>query len=334
MKVAILDDYQNVALSMADWSGVRERAEITVFSDHVVDADAVVERLRPFDVVCVMRERTPLSRAVIERLPRLKLIASTGPRNSSIDTAAAQERGIRITGTGYKSVSTIEMTWALILASVRHLVQESNSIRAGGWQTSIGQELEGKVLGVLGLGNIGGKVARIGLAFGMKVIAWSQNLTSDMAAATGVAMVTKEELFQQSDIVTIHLILSERTRGLVGTADLALMKPTARLINTSRGPIVDEQALIRSLQARAIGGAAMDVFDVEPLPQQHPFRSLKNVLATGHVGFVAEDLYRTFYGDAAASIANWLDGQSKNVGDTLGSTRGRGSTSRNAATES
>jgi phosphoglycerate dehydrogenase-like enzyme len=331
MKVAILDDYQNVALSMADWSGVTERAEITVFTDHVVDAEALAERLRPFDVVCVMRERTPLSRAVIERLPRLKLIASTGPRNSSIDTAAAQERGIRITGTGYKSVSTIEMTWALILASVRHLVQESNSIRAGGWQTSIGQELEGKVLGVLGLGNIGGQVARIGLAFGMKVIAWSQNLTSDIAAAAGVAMVTKEELFQQSDIVTIHLILSERTRGLVGAADLALMKPTARLINTSRGPLVDEQALIRSLQARAIGGAAMDVFDVEPLPPQHPFRSLKNVLATGHVGFVAEELYRTFYGDAAASIADWLDGQAKTVGDMIGPTRGKGPTSRKAA---
>jgi phosphoglycerate dehydrogenase-like enzyme len=334
MKIAILDDYQNVALSMADWSGVRERAAITVFTDHVVDADAVVERLRPFDVVCVMRERTPLSRAVIERLPRLKLIASTGPRNSSIDTAAAQERGIRITGTGYKSVSTIEMTWALILASVRNLVRESNSIRAGGWQTSIGQELEGKVLGVLGLGNIGGQVARIGLAFGMKVIAWSQNLTADIATAAGAVMVTKDELFQQSDIVTIHLILSERTRGLVGAADLALMKPTARLINTSRGPIIDEQALIRTLQERAIAGAAMDVFDVEPLPPEHPFRSLKNVLATGHVGFVAEDLYRTFYGDAAASIANWLDGQARNVGDMLGSTRGRGSTSRNASTGS
>jgi phosphoglycerate dehydrogenase-like enzyme len=334
MKVAILDDYQNVALSMANWSGVRERAEITVFTDHVVDADAVVERLRPFDVVCVMRERTPLSRAVIERLPRLKLIASTGPRNSSIDTEAAQERGIRITGTGYKSVSTVEMTWALILASVRHLVQESNSIRAGGWQTSIGHELEGKVLGVLGLGNIGGQVARIGLAFGMKVVAWSQNLTADIATAAGAVMVTKDELFQQSDIVTLHLILSERTRGLVGAADLALMKPTARLINTSRGPIIDEQALIRTLQERAIAGAAMDVFDVEPLPPEHPFRCLENVLATGHVGFVAEDLYRTFYGDAATSITNWFDGQAKNVGDMLGSTRGRPSINRNAATES
>ena len=323
MKIAILDDYQNAALTMADWSAVSEKAEITVFTDHLADADAVVERLRPFDVVCVMRERTPLSRAVIERLPRLKLIASTGPRNASIDMAAAAERGIRVTGTGYKSTPTIELTWALILASARHLVKESNSIRDGGWQTSVGQELEGKVLGVLGLGNVGGQVARIGLAFGMKVIAWSQNLMPEAAAAVGATMVTKNELFRQSDILTIHVILSHRTRGLVGAADLVLMKPTARLINTSRGPIVDEDALIRSLRARAIAGAAIDVFDVEPLPQEHPFRSLENVLATGHVGFVAEDLYRTFYGDAAASIADWLDGQAKSARHKLESPTGK-----------
>jgi phosphoglycerate dehydrogenase-like enzyme len=225
------------------------------------------------------------------------------------------------TGSVAGQIAKIKMTWALILASVRHLVSERNSIRAGGWQTSIGQ-LEGRVLGVLGLGNIGGQVARIGLAFGMKVIAWSQNLTPEVAAAAGAVMVTKNELFQQSDIVTIHLILSDRTRGLVGAADLALMKPTARLINTSRGPIVDEQALIRSLRAGAIAGAAIDVFDVEPLPAEHPFRSLENVLATGHVGFVAEDLYRIFYGDAAASIAGWLEGQATSAGDKLGSATG------------
>jgi phosphoglycerate dehydrogenase-like enzyme len=312
MKVAILDDYQNVALELADWSAVAGRAEITVFNDHVADPDAVVERLLPFDVVCVMRERTPLSREIIERLPRLKLIASTGSRNASIDTAAAEERGIRVTATGYRSTPTIEMTWALILASARHIVRESNSVRSSGSQTSIGRELEGRVLGVLGLGNIGGQVARIGLAFGMKVVAWSQNMTPQIAEAAGATLVTKDELFRQADVVTIHLILSRRTRGLVGAADLALMRPTSWLINTSRGPIVDEGALVQALTSRAIAGAALDVFGTEPLPVDHPFRTLDNVLATPHIGYVAEDLYRTFYGDAAASIGAWLDDAKQN----------------------
>jgi phosphoglycerate dehydrogenase-like enzyme len=204
------------------------------------------------------------------------------------------------------------LTWALILASVRHLVGENDSIRNGGWQTSIGHELDGRVLGVLGLGNVGGEVARIGRAFGMKIIAWSQNLTAKAAAAAGAELVTKGELFQRSDILTIHLILSERTRGLVGGSELALMKPTTRLVNTSRGPIVDEQALIETLRARAIAGAAVDVFDTEPLPANHPFRSLQNLLATPHIGFVAEDLYRTFYGDAAAAIGAWIGKQPPN----------------------
>jgi phosphoglycerate dehydrogenase-like enzyme len=307
MKVAILDDYQNVALEMADWSSVIGRAEITVFNDHVADPDAVVERLLPFEVICVMRERTPLPRDVIERLPQLKLIASTGSRNASIDMAAAKERGIRVTATGYRSTPTIEMAWALILASARHIVRESNSVRDGGWQTSIGRELDGKVLGVLGLGNIGGQVARIGLAFGMKVIAWSQNMTPQIAEAAGAALVTKSGLFRQADVVTIHLILSKRTRGLVGAADLALMKPTSWLINTSRGPIIDEGALVQALRSRTIAGAALDVFDAEPLPADHPFRTLDNVLATPHIGYVAKDLYRTFYGDAAANIGAWLN---------------------------
>jgi phosphoglycerate dehydrogenase-like enzyme len=307
MKVAIIDDYQNVALAMADWSSIARRAEITVFNDHVADPDAAVKRLLPFDVICVMRERTPLAREVIERLPQLRLIASTGSRNASIDMVAAGERGIRVTATGYRSTPTIEMTWALILASARHIVRESNSVRDGGWQTSIGRELDGKVLGVLGLGNIGGQVARIGLAFGMKVIAWSQNMTPQIAEAAGATLVTKDELFRQADVVTIHLILSRRTRALVGAADLALMKPTSWLINTSRGPIVDEGALVQALTSRTIAGAALDVFDAEPLPADHPFRTLDNVLATPHIGYVAEDLYRTFYGDAAVSIAAWLD---------------------------
>jgi phosphoglycerate dehydrogenase-like enzyme len=307
MKVAILDDYQNVALDLADWSSVADRAEITVFNDHVADPDALIERLLPFDVICVMRERTPLPRGIIERLPRLKLIASTGRRNASIDMVAAEERGVRVTVTGYRSTPTIEMTWALILASARHIVRESNSVRDGGWQTSVGRELDGKVLGALGLGNVGGPVARIGLAFGMKVIAWSQNMTPQIAEAAGATLVTKDELFRRADVLTVHLILSKRTRGLVGAAELALMKPTTRLINTSRGPIVDEGALIQALTSGAIAGAALDVFDVEPLPANHPFRALDNVLATPHIGYVGESLYRTFYSDAAVSIAAWLD---------------------------
>jgi phosphoglycerate dehydrogenase-like enzyme len=308
-KIAILDDYQNVALSMADWSAVATRAAITVFSDHLAEREAVVKRLEPFDVVCMMRERTPLPRGIIERLPRLKVIASSGPVNFSIDMAAVKEHGIRVTHTGYRATPTIEMTWALILASSRHLIQESDSIRAGGWQTTVGQELAGRVLGMLGLGTIGSQVARIALAFGMKVIAWSQNLHPEIAKAAGAAWVTKEELFRQADILTIHL--SNRTRSLVGAADLALMKPTARLINTSRGPIVDEEGLVETLRARSIAGAALDVFDIEPLPAEHAFRRLvlDNVLATPHLGFVAQDLYRTFYGEAAAAIAVWIDEQ-------------------------
>jgi phosphoglycerate dehydrogenase-like enzyme len=307
MKVAILDDYQNVALRMADWSSVASRAEITVFNDHVADPEAVIERLMSFDVICVMRERTPLQREIIERLPRLKLIASTAGRNAAIDMAAAEERGVRVTRTGYQSTPTIEMTWALILASARHIVLECNSIRQGGWQTSIGRELCGRALGVLGLGNIGAQVARIGLAFGMKVIAWSQNMTAEIAEAAGATLVAKEELFREADVVTIHLVLSARTRGLVGAAELALMKPTSWLVNTSRGPIVDESALIWSLESRAIAGAAIDVFSVEPLPVDHPFRHLDSVLATPHIGYVAEDLYRTFYVDTAAAVAAWLE---------------------------
>lgn len=310
MKIAILDDYQNVALKMADWSALSERAEITVFSDHVADPSALVERLLPFDVVCVMRERTPLPREVLQRLPRLKLIASTGSRNASIDMEAAKELGITVTATGYRSSPTIELTWALILASLRGIIHENNSIRNGGWQKSVGQDLSGKILGVVGLGSTGGQVARIGLAFGMKIIAWSQNMTPEIAEA-GARLVSKDELFRQADIVTIHLILSDRTKGLVGAAELGLMKPTSRLINTSRGPIVDEPSLIKALRSHAIAGAAIDVFDEEPLPPQHPFRSMDNVLATPHIGYVSESLYRTFYGDSVANITAWLDRQDR-----------------------
>ncbi len=311
MKIAILDDYQNVALKMADWSALSGRAEITVFNDHLADPSALVERLLPFDIVCVMRERTPLPREVLQHLPRLKLVASTGSRNASIDTGAAKELGITVTATGYRSSPTIELTWALILASLRGVVHENNSIRNGGWQKSVGQDLSGKILGVVGLGNIGGQVARIGLAFGMKIIAWSQNMTPEIAEAAGAKLVSKDELFRQADVVTIHLILSGRTKGLVGAAELGLMKPTSRLINTSRGPIVDEPSLIKALRSHAIAGAAIDVFEEEPLPAQHPFRSMDNVLATPHIGYVSESLYRTFYGDSLANITAWLDRQDR-----------------------
>lgn len=307
MKVAILDDYQNVALELADWSGVRRHAEITVFSDHLADPSAVVERLRPFEVVCVMRERTPLPSDILKQLPNLRLIASTGPRNASIDTQTATDLGIAVTPTGYDATPTIEFAWSLILASMRGIDREAASLRAGGWQTGLGSNLRGKSLGIVGLGNIGKEVARIGLAFGMKVIAWSQNLTEEKASAAGATFVDKQTLFREADVITVHLVLSGRTRGLVGAAELALMKPTARLVNTSRGPIVDEVALIVALQARRIAGAAVDVFDDEPLAPDHPFRKLENVLATPHIGYVTEDLYRTFYGDAAANITKWLE---------------------------
>ena len=296
---------------MADWTRLDGRATITVFNDHLADPDRIVERLLPFDVVCVMRERTPLPRAVIERLPRLRLIASTAFRNASIDIAAAAEREIAVVHTGYNSSPTVELTWALILASARHIVAENASLRSGGWQRTIGDGLKGKTLGILGLGNIGAEIARVGLAFGMEVIAWSQNLTPERAEAHGVRLASKEGLFQQADILTIHLVLSRRTRGLVGAAELAAMKPSARLVNTSRGPIVQEAALIEALRHRKIAGAAIDVFDVEPLPSDHPYRSLENALATPHIGYVSRELFRTFYGDTVRNIAAWLDQRAK-----------------------
>ena len=307
IRIAILDDYQNVSLEMADWSPLAGHAVITVFNDHLSNLDDIVARLLPFDVVCVMRDATAqLTRAVIERVPRLKLIASTGPRNAAIDVEAAADRGIVVAHTGYNARPTIEMTWALILASARQVALENVHLRAGGWQFTLGDSLHGKTLGVLGLGNIGSEVARIGVAFGMEVIAWSQNLTAEKAQACGARLVSKEELFRTADILTIHLVLSPRTKGLVGTAELQAMKPSARLINTSRGPIVDEPALIEVLRERRIAGAALDVFDVEPLPTDHPFRFLDNVLATPHIGYVERDLYRTFYGDTVRNITQWL----------------------------
>jgi phosphoglycerate dehydrogenase-like enzyme len=305
--VAILDDYQNVALQMADWSPVSDRAEITVFNDHIADPDGLVDRLAAFDVVFVMRERTPLPRSIIERLPRLKMIASTGPFNASIDMAAAAEHGIHVGTTGGTIGSTVELAWALILAASRNLVAEDAAVRNGQWQISVGRELAGRTLGVLGLGRIGKRVARIGNAFGMNVIAWSQNLTQDAAQDAGATYVAREELFGASDVLTIHLKLSDRSLNLVGSAELAAMKPTALLVNTSRGPIIDESSLIEALRSRSIGGAALDVFDTEPLPSGHPLRSMDNVLVTPHIGYVADAPYRIFFRDAVAAISAWLD---------------------------
>jgi phosphoglycerate dehydrogenase-like enzyme len=307
VRIAILDDYQNAALSMADWSGLDKHATITVFNDHLADPDAVVARLQSFDIVCVMRERTPMTRAIIERLPKLGLIASTALQNASIDQKAAAERGVEVMHTGYSSTPTIELTWALILASARNLVAENALLRAGGWQRFVGDDLAGRTLGVLGLGNVGGAVARIGKAFGMEVIAWSQNLTANRAADAGAALVTKDELFRQADIITIHVVLSRRTRGLVGAEEIALMKPTARLVNTSRGPIVVEADLLAALRNGKIAGAGIDVFDQEPLPPDHPFRSQANLLATPHIGYVSRGLYARFYQDTVDNIRRWLD---------------------------
>jgi phosphoglycerate dehydrogenase-like enzyme len=309
IRIAVLDDYQNVALSMADWSPVTARATVTVFADHVFDADDLVARLAPFDVVFVMRERTPLPRSILERLPQLRMIASTGNVNASIDTEAAADLGIHVSTTGGSIGSTVELTWALILAAARHLVAERQSVAEGGWQTTVGRELDRRVLGVLGLGRIGSRVARVGAAFGMDVVAWSQNLTPEAAQDAGARYLPREEFFATADVVTVHLKLSERSLGLIGAAELAAMKPSALLVNTSRGPIVDEGALIEALRSGSIAGAGLDVFDVEPLPADHPLRTMANVTATPHIGYVADRPYRIFFRDAVAAMAEWLDGQ-------------------------
>jgi phosphoglycerate dehydrogenase-like enzyme len=308
VQIAILDDYQGVALQSADWSPLTAKAQITVFRDHLVNPAALVERLKPFDVLCVMRERTPLTRAILEQLPQLKLIASTGSRNASIDLAAANERGITVCNTGYSSHGAVEMTWALILALLRNIPAEFASVQSGQWQMSVGGDLDGKTIGLVGLGNIGAKIAMIAHAFGMKIVAWSQNLTRESAEKHGAILVSKDELFRTADIVTVHLVLGPRTKGIVGAAELGLMKPTAYLINTSRGPLVDEGALIKALENRAIAGAALDVYEIEPLPASHPFRSLDRLLATPHIGFVTEETYKIFYRDTVENVVAWLNG--------------------------
>lgn len=307
MKIAILDDYQNKSLELADWSEVKKHAEVTVFNDHLSDQTSVIKRLQPFDIICVMRERTPMTAAILENLPQLKLIVSTGSRNASIDAETCANKNITILHTNYFATPTIELTWALILSIARNIPSENASLKANGWQQKIGTDLHGKTLAVLGLGNIGTQVAVIAKAFGMNVIAWSQNLTVEKAQEAGVTLVSKEELFKQADFLSVHLVLGPRSKGLVGDAELALMKPTAFLINTSRGPIVDENALISAIRSMSIAGAAIDVYDQEPLQKDHPYRSLESVLATPHIGYVSQNLYKTFYSDTVKNILTWLN---------------------------
>ena len=308
-KIAVLDDYQQVAFAMADWTAIKQEADVTVFTDHIAEEDKIIERLKPFDAICVMRERTPLTRSILSQLPNLKLIVSTGTRNASIDTKAVEELGIMLKHTGYISTGASELTWALLMAFARHIPQEVNNFKAGGWQQTVGIDLSGKTIGIIGLGRLGEKMAHYAKAFDMKVIAWSQNLTVEKAEAAGAKLVSKEELFKQADIVTMHLVLSDRSSGIVGKAEFDLMKPTAYFINTSRGPLVDEQALIETLQQKKIADAAIDVFDVEPLPADHPLRKLDNLLATSHIGYVTENTYRLFYGDTVAILNEWCKAQ-------------------------
>jgi phosphoglycerate dehydrogenase-like enzyme len=313
LRVALLDDYQGVARASADWDTLPAGTVIEVFRDHLIDEAALAERLAPFDVVMALRERTPFPRSLLERLPNLKLIATAGMRNAAIDVAAATELGILICGTGGGSRSTMEITWALILALLRHVPREDQALRAGRWQETVGVGLDGKVIGIVGLGNIGAQVAEVARAFHMSIIAWSQNLTEARAAECGARLVTKEQLLREADIVTIHLQLSPRTRGLFGKADLALMQPHAYLINTSRGPIIDERALADALRSGGIAGAGLDVFDVEPLPSGHPFPGIPNVVLTPHLGYVTSETYERFYGQTLENIHAFLAGTPERV---------------------
>ncbi len=320
MRVAILDDYQQVSLASTDWSAVRSLAEIDVFAKHIASTEALVSALEPYDVIVAMRERTFFDASRLSQLPRLRLLVTTGMANTSIDLAAASAQGITVCGTGGSAYSTAELTWGLILALVRHIPEEDRRMKtvgraggaalgvSGGWQQTVGTDLHGKKLGLVGLGHQGQTVAKIGRAFGMKLAAWSQNLDPDIAKKAHAEAVSKEELFSSCDVVTVHYKLGPRSVGLVGAAELALMKPSAYLVNTSRGPIVDSAALLSALRSGSIAGAALDVFDVEPLPLSDPLRSAPNVVLTPHLGYVTEDAYQVFYGDAAEDIVAFASG--------------------------
>ncbi len=308
VRVAVLDDYQNVARKMTDWSVLPADVEVEVFQDHLTDQAAVAERLKDFDIVMAMRERTPFPRALLEQLPRLRLLTTTGMRNAAIDMQAAADCHVLVCGTGGILYPTAELTWGLILSLLRHIPDEDQATRAGRWQVSLGLGLHGKTLGLMGLGRLGSEVARVGNAFQMDVIAWSQNLTAERAAERGATLVSKDELLARADILSIHLVLSARSRGLIGHRELNRMKPTAYVINTSRGPIVDEAALIAALRNGTIAGAGLDVFDEEPLPLDHPLRRTAHTVITPHIGYVTEETYRVFFAETVENIEAFLRG--------------------------
>ena len=308
LQVAVIDDYQDAAREFGPWADLAGRAEVTIFNDHVADPDALADRLAPFDAIVATRERTRFPCEILERLPRLRLLVSTGMGTAHIDVEAVRELGITVSGTGGRPEPPAELTWALILGLARHITTEDAGIRAGSWGLTVGTDLAGATLGVVGLGNLGRRVAAVGQAFGMRVIAWSQNLEAAAAAEAGVEAVTKETLLRNADVLTIHVRLSERTRGLISAADLALLKPTAYLVNTSRGPIVDEVALAEALRAGRLAGAGLDVFGTEPLPAGHPLLSAPNTLLTPHIGYVTAGTYQIFYTGAVEAIGAFLDG--------------------------
>jgi phosphoglycerate dehydrogenase-like enzyme len=310
VRAAILDDYQNVALKLADWSSISKDVEVKVFNAPLGNDDAVIKALQGFAIVNMMRERTPFLRKVIEGLPDLKLLITTGARNASIDLKACAERGITVCGTGGAGNPTTGIAIGLMLELTRRIGYENARMKAGEpWQVTMGQDLEGLTLGVLGLGKLGQRVGNVGRALGMKIIAWSQNLTAEKAKEVGAEYVSKEDLFKRADIVSLHVVLSDRTRGIVGAKELGLMKKTAYLVNTSRGPLVDEKALIAALQSKSIAGAGLDVFDIEPLPRDHPLRKMDNVVLTPHLGYVSEQNFRKQYPDVVEDIRAWLDGK-------------------------
>ncbi|CAI8890912.1 Lactate dehydrogenase-like oxidoreductase [Pseudomonas sp. IT-232MI5] len=308
VQIAVIDDWQDVARDVVDWSVLDSLGEVTFEHDYPADNATLAERLGRYEVICVMRERTRFDEDLLKRLPNLKLLVTGGMRNAALDMQAAARLGIKVCGTDSYKHAAPELTWALIMAATRNLVNEANALRAGHWQQGLGGDLHGKTLGILGLGSIGQRVAQFGQVFGMQVIAWSENLTAERAQQVGVTYVNKQELFEQADVLSVHLVLSERSRGLVDAQALGWMKPTALLVNTARGPIVDEAALIKALQKQHIAGAALDVFEHEPLPDMHPFRTLDNVLATPHVGYVSRQNYEQFFSQMIEDIQGWAAG--------------------------
>jgi phosphoglycerate dehydrogenase-like enzyme len=310
LRCAVLDDYQGAALALADWSALAGEVEVRTLREHLADRERLVAELGDCEIVVAMRERTPFDAELLRRLPRLRLLVTTGMRNASIDLGAAAAQGVTVCGTASSSTPTVELTWALILGLARHVTAENRVLREGGpWQSTVGQDLHGRTLGLLGLGRIGARVAAVGAAFGMDVLAWSQNLTAERAADAGAQLAeSKEDLLRRSDVVSVHLVLSDRTRGLLGEPELRAMRQHAYLVNTSRAAIVDQAALLRALRENWIAGAGLDVFETEPLPANDPLRALPNVLATPHLGYVTEQNYRTFYTEAVEDIIGFLAG--------------------------